>query len=94
MAGALRLRHDQRQTREQALPAAFQRHGRDVDLRVFPQQHVVREVNAVLRREFHIGDRDIRAFDLAERVSELDLRHVLAARQLRPARLRDRFRHG
>ncbi len=54
----------------------------------------MREIDAVFGRELHIGDGHICAFDLAERISELDLRHVLPARQLRPARLRDLFRHG
>ena len=35
--------------------------------------------------QVHVGHRHVQAFDLAERVAELELGHVLPARQLGPA---------
>ena len=58
-----------------------------VHLRVFPKQHVMRKVNAVLGRQIHIRDRHVSSFDLAEGIAELQLRHVLSAGQFRPAGL-------
>ena len=88
----LRLRHHQRHAREHALPRASQRHHGDVHLRVLPQQHVMREVDAVLGRQLHVGNRHILAFDLAEGVAELQLGHVLAAWQFSPSGPRGRGR--
>ena len=45
----------------------------------------MREVDAVGSRQVHVGDRHVEAFDLAERIAELELGHVLAAGQLAPA---------
>ena len=68
--------------------APFKRHGGDVHLRVFPEQDVVREVDAVAGGEVHVGDRDIEALDLAGGVADLELGHVLAGGQLGPAAVR------
>ena len=94
VAGALRLRHDQRQSREHALPAALERHGGDVDLRVLPQQDVMREVDAVAGGEIHVGDRHVQALDLAGGIAELELGHVLAARAAWSSRCRWRHRRA
>jgi len=57
--GPLRLVHDQRQARQQTVPTPAQRHGRNVDLRVLPQQHMMSEVDAVgpLARTWKQGQR-------------------------------------
>src|SRR5215831_7924987 len=92
-AGSFRLRHDQGQSREETLPSTFERHHRDVHLRVFPEQDVMSEVDAVAGGEVQIGDRDVEPFDLARGVAELKFRHVLAGRQLSPSAFRGRG-HG
>ncbi len=47
------------------------------------------EVDAVPRGQVHVGDWNVDAFDLAEGIPELQLGHVLARGQLRPAGWRD-----
>ena len=88
MAGSLRLHHDERQPREHALPSGSKRHGGDVQLRILPQQNVVREVDAVGSRQVDVGDGNVEAFNLAERIAELELGHVFAAGQFAPNRIR------
>ena len=87
MSWTLCLRHDERQAAHQAFPCAFQRHRRDSYLRIFPQQHVVREVDRVFRRQFHVGDRNVHPFDLADGFAKVQLRHILPARKFGPARV-------
>ena len=85
VARAVRLHHDERKSGKHALPSGGERHGGHVHLRIFPQQNVMREVDAVGAREVDVGDRHVEAFDLAERIAELELGHVLAAGQFAPA---------
>src|SRR5258706_4824861 len=86
MSRPLRLRHDQRKTGKHALPSSGQRHGGDVDLRVLPQQNMMRKIDAVGSGEIHVCHRYVDAFDLAKRVAELELGHVLAPWKFCPTR--------
>ena len=85
-ARALGLDHHQRQPGQLPPPRpAGQRHAGEADLRVLPQQQVVREVDPVAGGQLEIGHGDVRPLDLAERLAELELGHVADGRQLRPA---------
>src|SRR5258708_6980012 len=86
MSRPLRLRHDERETGKHPFPRTGQRHGGDVDLRVLPQQNMMRKIDAVGSGEIHVRHRYVDAFDLAKRVAELELGHVLAAGKFCPAR--------
>src|SRR5213080_1795732 len=85
VAWALRLRHHQGHARQQTLECSFQPHRCDGYLRIFPEQDMMREINGVTWREIDIGDWNIYALYLAERVAELKLGHVFSAWQLRPS---------
>src|SRR5438067_12795892 len=86
--GAVRLRHDERQPREETFPSTLERHRADLHLRVHPEQDVMREIDSIIRRKVEIRDRHILALDLQRRVAELNLRHVLATGHLYPAGFR------
>ena len=77
LARRLRLEHQQRHAAEHAaLETLAQRMQADLQLRVFPQQHVVLEVHRHLPVEGHVQDRDELAFEAvvhAGRVPLLDL---------------------
>ena len=88
MSRPLRLHHDERESREHALPSGCERHGGDVQLRIFPQQHVMREVDAVGSRKVDVGDRHIEAFDLANRIARSGASPCPCGRAVRPSRIR------
>src|SRR6266511_5548574 len=89
VTGTLRLRHHQRHAGQQTLECSLQTHRGDRYLWIFPEQHVMREINSITSRKIDIGNRHIHTFDLTERVAELKFRHVFSAWQLRPAGLGD-----
>src|SRR5438067_3431379 len=86
---AVRLRHNERQPREETFPSTLERHRADFNLGVHPEQDVMREIDPIIRRKVEVRDRHILALDLQRRMAELNLRHVLATRHLYPAGFRD-----
>src|ERR1019366_6338317 len=88
--GAAALDHDQRHAGHLAVAGAAHRHVGQPGLRLGPQQHVVGEVDPVVRREVELGDRDGGARDLEVGLAELQPRHVLVGRLLDPPGVADR----
>jgi putative heme transporter len=90
VTGAPALDHDQRQPGQLPVPRAAHRHVGQLGLGLAPQQHVVREVDPVVRREVELRDGDGGTRDLDMGLAELEPGHVLDRRLLDPPGVADR----
>jgi hypothetical protein len=88
-AGAVGDRHDVRHAADRALHSAGRLEGGERDRLVFPEQHVVLEIDAVLGGEGDLGHGDQLAFDLAGARRELELGHVAKPWRLAPPGIAD-----
>src|SRR2546423_7354863 len=84
--GAVCGADDEGHARERALDAALKGHHAHRRSVVFPEHDVVLEEDRVAGREVYLGDGDDLALDLTGARAEVNLRHVLYARGLAPAR--------
>src|SRR5438270_11723545 len=87
--GAVRDADDEGHPGEGALDAALQGHHSHRRAVVLPEHDVVLEEDRVAGREVDFGDGYDLALDLTGARAEVNLRHVLYARGLAPARLAD-----
>src|SRR5437764_10356641 len=87
----LRDADNERHPGQHALDAALQRHRTHRRHLVFPEQHVMLEIDCIARRKIQLCDGHYLAFDLTRALPELKLRHVLEARRFTPTRLADQI---